>query len=134
MTLLTNMKQPRKFSFRARLKSFGYALEGLIVLIKTQHNARIQFLCGIIVLIAGWWLSVGKIKFLFLIIAIAIVWFAEAMNTVFEILTSMISVRYSVKAKRAKDIAAAAVLIASLMAAMIGFMILGPPLLLKFFP
>ena len=56
-------------------------------------------------------------------------WVAETFNTVLEILVNMVSPRYTAVAKRAKDIAAAAVLVAAIGAFIVGLVLLGIPLL-----
>ena len=62
-------------------------------------------------------------------IAIAAVWIAEAFNTVIEMLVDIVEPTYTPQAKRAKDVAAAAVLITSVGSAILGVIILGPPLM-----
>ena len=70
-------------------------------------------------------------EFVLIIIVITLVWVAEAFNTVLEIIVNMVSPRYTTVAKRAKDIAAGAVLVAALGAFCVGIFLLGPPLLKK---
>ncbi len=123
------MKLAKKFSLKSRGQSFLYAFQGIWVLLSTQHNARIHAVIGILVLALGWHFQVGKVKFLLLVFAIALVWVAEAFNTVLEIMVNLLSPQISGKARRAKDVAAAAVLIASLAALWIGISVLGQPLL-----
>ena len=74
------------------------------------------------------WLRLGIKEFLFVLIAIFLVWVAEAFNSVFEALTDMASPEFSERAKHAKDMAAAAVLITCAGSVLIGLLILGPPL------
>ncbi len=125
------MQSRRPFSFRKRLKSFSYAYEGLKVLLQTQHNARIHVGLAIFALCLCFWLEVGKIELCLILFAIVLVWMAEAFNTVFEILTTMVSPTHSIKAKRAKDVAAGVVLVTSVGALIIGLTILGPPLMVR---
>lgn len=122
------MKAPKKFSLTDRAKSFPHAVRGLWTLFATQHNARVQAAAGFLVLFLGWKLEVGKVKFCLLVLCIGLVWTAEAFNTVFEVIINMLSPQYSAKARRAKDIAAGAVLAAALAAAAVGIWVLGPGL------
>lgn len=125
------MKMKRPFSLRSRVESFRYAFEGLEVMLKTQHNARVQAFMGILAMAIAAWLQVGKIKFILILLSVVLVWMTESFNTVVENLVNMISPSFSAKAKRAKDIAASGVLIVSLSSFVVGLLILGPPLLEK---
>jgi diacylglycerol kinase (ATP) len=128
------MKMKRSFSPDDRLNSVRYAIDGIKILLGTQHNARIQFFLGIAALLLSWWLDIGKLKFVIILLTVGMVWIAEAFNTVFEIMITILSPQYSAKAKRAKDVAASAVLMASLISATIGFIIFLPPLLIRLEP
>lgn len=123
------MKAPRPFTVRDRLRSFSFAFEGLKTLYLTQHNFRIQIAIGLVVIMASVWLQLNAIEMMIVFATVAAVFVTEAFNTVFEILLTMVSPGYSSKAKRAKDIAAAAVLMASIASVMTGLFLLGPPLL-----
>lgn len=126
------MKKP-VFSLEARLRSFGYGLAGLFDMLRTEPNAWVHALATIAVIALAFWLEVGTIKFCVLILAIVCVWAAEAFNTVLEIMADLVVPdRYSRSVKRAKDIAAGAVLLACIGAAMMGLIILGPPLAARF--
>ena len=121
------MKRKESFSFIARLKSLSNATSGLVDMISTEHNAWIHALVTVIVLILSWFLGVNAIEFTFIVISIVMVWTAEAFNTVLEIMADLVvGQRYSAVVKRAKDIAAAAVLIAVFGAIVVGVIILGP--------
>ena len=120
------------FFLKNRIQSFGFAIHGFADILRTQHNARIHAFCTIIVLFFSYWLQIQTSEFMFIVFAIISVWICESFNTVLEIVIDIVSPQYSVPAKRAKDIAAAAVLIASLGAVVIGCVILLPPLLIKF--
>ncbi len=123
------MKAPRKFSFAERARSFGHAFNGLKILVETQHNARIHLVMTPAVLGLAWFLNIGRTKTALLVLVMAFVWAAEALNTSLEILITMVSPQYSAKAGRAKDAAAAAVFVAALGAFTSGLLLLGPPLI-----
>ena len=123
------MKKNQSFSWTKRIKSFSYAVRGLIDMISTEHNAWFPALATMIVIALACWFRITVVEFAFIVIAIVLVWIAEAFNTVLEIMADLVvGERYSRLVKRAKDIAAAAVLFAVIGAVVIGILILGPHL------
>ncbi len=126
------MKRKEPFSLTARIKSVSHAMRGLIDMVMTEHNAWVHALATIVVLDLAWWLKVSSVEFALIVISVVLVWIAETFNTVLEIMADLVvGRRYSRIVKRAKDIAAAAVLIAALGALAIGITILGPHLYLR---
>jgi len=122
-------KRKNPFSIESRFKSFIHAFRGLGDMLLTEHNAWVHALATILALDLAWWLGVGRHDFAVIIIAIVLVWMAEVFNTVLEVVADLlVGQHYSKIVKRAKDIAAAAVLIASMGAIGVGLTILGPPL------
>jgi len=115
----------------SRVQSFCYAFAGLRDVLVTEHNAWIHAIFTVIVLSLALWLQISFLEFVLIVVVITLVWVAEAFNTVLEIVVNMVARRYSNVAKRAKDIAAGAVLVAAIGAAIVGVCILGPPLLDK---
>jgi diacylglycerol kinase (ATP) len=115
-----------RFSVAARLKSFTHAFAGLAFMLRTQHNAWLQVIATILVVGAGFALRVSASDWRWLIAAMALVWIAEALNTAFEHLCDVVSPEFHEGVKRAKDIAAAAVLLAALAAALVGALTLAP--------
>jgi diacylglycerol kinase len=81
-----------------------------------------------LVLLLSAWLRLTNIEWLLIIIAIALVFIAEMFNTVVELMIDLITTEQSPLARRAKDIAAGAVLVAALAAAAIGCAVFGPRL------
>jgi diacylglycerol kinase len=112
-----------------RIDSFRFAIRGLIVLLKTQPNARIHAAVTVAVLAAGWLLGISRTDWISVILAAGSVWAAEALNTAIEFLTDHVSPEWSQEAARVKDTAAAAVLLAAIAAALTGCLVFGPPLL-----
>jgi len=128
-------RKRNQFSIASRLKSFVYAFRGLGDMFLTERNAWVHALATILVLDFAWWLGINRRDFVLIIIAIVIVWMAEAFNTVLEIMADLVvGQRYSKTVKRAKDIAAAAVLIATMGAVGVGIAILWPPLYQRLAP
>jgi len=119
-------------SVSQRIRSFKHAATGLRDMIRTEPNAWVHCVATVLVLGVSWWLKLDPIRLTLIILAIVSVWVAEAFNTVIEIVLDFVSPRYSDVAKRAKDIAAAAVFITCIGAAIIGIIILGPALSVKF--
>ncbi|GAA0749046.1 diacylglycerol kinase family protein [Sphingomonas sp. ABOLD] len=120
---------PKGFSIGARLKSFRYAIRGLRVLLREEHNARVHLAASLCVVVAGAALRLAVAEWRWLFLAVALVWLAEAFNTAIEDLCDRICPDFDPAIGRIKDLAAGGVLVASLAAAAIGLLTLGPPLL-----
>ena len=113
---------------KKRLKSFKYAFQGVIELVRSQPNMWIHLLAAVAVVIAGFILSVTQIEWVLLVLCISLVLTAEAFNTALEYLTDLVSPDYHPLAGKVKDVAAAGVLIISIGAAIIGLIIFVPKL------
>lgn len=120
------------FSVRARLKSFVYAGRGLRWLAQDEHNAWVHLAASVAVIVAGLALHIPLDDWRWLVFAIAFVWVTEAINTAVEELCDFVSPDFAQAIGRVKDLAAGAVLAASLAAAVIGLLTLGPPFLRSF--
>lgn len=118
-----------RFSVSARMKSFVYAGRGLRWLVQDEHNAWMHLAASAVVIIAGVLLHISIDGWRWLVLAMAFVWATEAMNTAVEELCDFVSPRFAHSVGRVKDLAAGAVLAASLAAAVIGLLTLGPPFL-----
>lgn len=112
--------------FKGRLRSFSYAFVGVATLLREQQNAWVHLLATLIVIVAGLWLSISAMEWSLIIIAIVLVWMAEALNTAVELVCDLVSEDYHPVIKKAKDIAAGAVLVAAIGAAIIGLIIFLP--------
>lgn len=112
--------------FIQRLKSFAYALQGVVCIVRTQPNARLQLLAMILVCAAGGYVGLSRAEWLWITVAITLVWSAEAFNTALEQLADALHPERHPGIGRAKDVAAAAVLIAALGAAVIGMLVFMP--------
>ncbi|MCS6868053.1 MAG: diacylglycerol kinase [Thermus sp.] len=108
------------------VRSFGYAWEGVVYAWRVQRNFRLEVYLGLLALGLSLWLGVSPVPVLLLI---ALVLSLELLNTALEALTDLASPVYHPLAKRAKDTAAAAVLLASLLALLVGLYLFLPPLL-----
>ena len=105
------------------LDSFNYAFEGIIHVLRTQRNLRIHFAIAIAVIAAAVALGVGRIELIALLLAIAFVLVAEMVNSAIEGAIDVSTTSFDPNAKLAKDIAAGAVLIASVTALGVGYLI-----------
>jgi diacylglycerol kinase (ATP) len=111
------------------LRSFGYALRGVRLLIVSQANARIHAVATVAVVGLGFLFGIARWEWVALLAAIGLVWLAEGLNTALEALTDLVSPGEHPLAGRAKDIAAGAVLCAAIVAAVIGAIIFLPHLI-----
>lgn len=111
------------------IKGFGYAFSGIAYAFKTQLNFKFHIVTLLITTIAGWYFALSVNEWLWIVVAAAIVLIAELLNTALEVLVDLVSPDFNPKAKIIKDVAAAAVLIAAIGAAIIGFIIFIPKFL-----
>jgi len=121
-------QEDRRFSVRGRVRSFGYALSGIRVALRTQHNTWIHSVATIAVCLLGWWTEVSALEWCALVFAIAIVWVAELLNTAFEFLCDAVSPEPHLLVEKAKDVSAGAVLVGAILAVVIAAIIFGPRL------
>ncbi len=105
------------------LQSFNFAFEGIIHVLRTQRNMRIHFAIAIGVLIAALVVGVGRLELVALLIAISFVLIAEMLNTALEAGIDVATTSFDPLAKLAKDIAAGAVLIATVNAIAVGYLV-----------
>jgi diacylglycerol kinase (ATP) len=117
------MAAPRPGRPPSVLDSFNYAFEGIIHVLRTQRNMRIHFLAAVAVLVAAIAIGVSRIELIALMISIAFVLIAEMINTAIEGTIDVSTTSFDPNAKLAKDIAAGAVLIATVNAVVIGYLV-----------
>ena len=104
-------------------ESFNYAIEGVVHVLRTQRNMRIHFGLAVAVLAIAVAVGVSKLELIALLIAITFVLVAEMINTAVEGVIDVSTTAFDPMAKLAKDIAAGAVLIASVNAVAIGYLV-----------
>ena len=117
------------FTIRGRLHSFRYAWYGLVLMLRSQHNAWLHAFASICILAAGMLLGLTDGEWCWIILAIMAVWTAEALNTALEFLADAATPEFHPLVKCAKDVAAGGVLISALGSVAIGLLVLGPHLL-----
>jgi diacylglycerol kinase len=116
---------------RSRIHAFRYAFSGLWFVLRTQRNTWIHAIATAIVIALGIWLKIALIEWAVLILAICFVWLAEIINTALEAVTDLASPEIHPLARVGKDIGAGAVLLASIVAVIVGLIIFIPPLKLQ---
>jgi diacylglycerol kinase len=111
---------------RKRIESFGYAFKGIATLFSSQPNARIHAVALVLVTAFGFYFKIEKTEWLAIALIAALVLSAEAMNTAVEFVVDLVSPDYHPLAGKAKDVAAAAVLLAAFGAVIVGLIIFLP--------
>jgi diacylglycerol kinase (ATP) len=118
------------FSFlKSRIPAFKNAFSGLWYVIKTQKNAWIHLIATISAVALGFWLKLDKLEWAIIIFSIAFVWSAEVFNTSIETGFDILIDEPHPMVKIGKDVGAAAVLISSTAALIIGLLIFLPKIL-----
>ncbi|MFE0556184.1 MULTISPECIES: diacylglycerol kinase family protein [unclassified Paenibacillus] len=118
------MKPHRQSLYRA----FGCAIRGILTAVQTERNMKIHIAAALIVFIAAALLQLDRMSWLFLLLAIALVFIAELVNTAVEAIIDLISPEEHILARVAKDTAAGAALVAAVFAVVIGILVFYEPL------
>lgn len=114
------------------LRAFRFAFAGAGYLFATQWNARIHLIATAMACALAWWLGISRVEWLVLILVCTVVLALEAVNTAIEAVVDLASPEIHPLAKCAKDLGAAAVLIAAMGAAVVGCVMFLPYLLARF--
>ena len=117
---------------RKMLRSFKYAVAGIIALFRYENNARFHLVAALAVIIIGLSVGLNYLDWTIILIAIGGVWAAEAFNTAVEKLCDVVSPDFHPQIKAVKDLAAAGVLIMAVIAALIGTIVFGKVILTLF--
>ena len=126
--LITAMKKNESFSLRARGKSFKYAIDGAARFFRSEHNALLHLTGTLFVIVMAVLTNVSKSEIIYLTLASGFVWVAELFNTAIEKIMDFISVQQHPEIKFIKDISAAAVLVAAIVAFITGCIVFIPKL------
>src|SRR5690242_6576151 len=105
------------------IESFNFAIEGVIHVLRTQRNMRIHFVIAVAVILTAVAVGVSKLELIALLLSISFVLIAEMINTAIEGAIDVATTSFDPMAKLAKDIAAGAVLIATIDALAIGYLV-----------
>jgi diacylglycerol kinase len=124
------MKETRSFvRVKAFLRSFRYAFNGLTAAFRGQVNIKVQSGVGAMIIAAGFYFSISRLEWCVILLTIALVLTLEMMNTAIEHLVNLVTREWQPLAGKIKDIAAGAVLLASVVAAIVGIIIFSPYIL-----
>lgn len=110
--------EERKF-----IESFNNAVEGFIFALKTQRNMRIHFLLAVFFILLGIYLNFDGIEISVLVITITLVLVTEMINTAVELMVNVMTSHFHPAARMIKDVSAGAVLVASINAAIVGYVL-----------
>ncbi|MBC7776061.1 MAG: diacylglycerol kinase family protein [Phycisphaerae bacterium] len=116
-------------SLQKRAASFRYAFRGLLHLFQSQPNARIHLVALAVVVAAGFYFQISRTEWIAVTLCILLVLSLEAVNTAIEHLTDLVSPGIHPLAGKAKDVAAAAVLLAAMGAVVVGVLVFLPKIL-----
>ncbi len=125
MKFLALLVYQETMDIRKFIKSFGYAIQGIVTAMSEQ-NFRFHVLSAVIVVIAGLLTGLSIIEWIIIVLVITLVIGAEMFNTAIERVVDLVSPDYHPLAKQAKDIAAGAVLVFAACSVIIGILIFLP--------
>ena len=118
----------RRGFFSREAESFACAFRGIASLLKSEVHARIHLAATVAVVALGWWFGITPGEWIAVILAIGLVWVAEALNTAIEYVADLAHPDEHPEVKKLKDLAAAAVLFASIVALVVGLLVFWPRL------
>jgi len=113
-------------SLKALRRSFKYAISGVFKALILCRNLKIHYLIGLIAIAFGFFYNISRLEWAILLLIITLVVTLEMINTAIEKVVDLLTEKYHILALIAKDVAAGAVLIASIVAFIIGALIFGP--------
>ncbi|MGI6550018.1 MAG: diacylglycerol kinase family protein [Syntrophomonadales bacterium] len=106
--------------------SLRYAANGIVYALVSQRNMKIHLVATVLVISAGLFFGLNTVEWLLIILTVTMVWAAEILNSSLEEVVDLVSPEYDVRAGRAKNMSAGAVLVTALGAVFVGIMIFGP--------
>ena len=110
---------------KLRWSSFRCAIAGIMELVRRHHHARWHLVASILVTALGLTLGLSRLEWIALVLAMALVWVAEALNTAIELACDAITLDRHPLIGKAKDVAAGGVLLAAIFAAIVGLLVFG---------
>lgn len=122
----------RSFSTAERLESFRDAFRGIASLLRFEHNARIHLAILLIVILAGFLLRISVTDWMAILCVSGLVLVSECFNTAIENLSDLITDQPNEYIRRAKDVAAAGVLISAIISVAAGLLIFIPAVIRLF--
>lgn len=125
-------KPPQTSALLRTRRSFYFATAGILLMLRTQPNARVHLIVAAVACALAAWLRLAPTHWAILVLTIATVLAVEALNTAVEYIVDLVSPEYHQLARGAKDASAAAVLIAASLSVVVGACLFIPPLMQKF--
>jgi diacylglycerol kinase (ATP) len=122
------MTKDKPFRLSARIASVRHACAGLAAMVRHEHNCWIHLVATIGVVALGFAIGLSAGEWTAILVAIVLVWMAEALNTAFELLCDVVQPEFHPAVRAAKDVAAGAVLVSAIGAAAIGALVFLPHL------
>lgn len=120
------ISEKKRFSIIKRLESTNNALRGIVVFIKTTHNAWVHIFFAVLAIYLGFVLKISNIEWVLIILVIGLVILFEMINTAIEIDIDLTSPNYHPYARDTKDVAAGAVSVAVFIAGVVGMLVYLP--------
>ncbi|MEK7097318.1 MAG: diacylglycerol kinase family protein [Patescibacteria group bacterium] len=114
------------FRIRRLFKSFTYAFHGLFKVLREEQNLKLQIIAGILVVALGAYFRISHIELALLFFAVFLVILMEIINSAIERVSDVLKPRIHSYVKEIKDIMAAAVMMSSILAVIIGLIIFYP--------
>jgi diacylglycerol kinase len=111
------------------VESLGYAIEGITEALKNEPNIRVHLAIGLLAVILGFVFNLSSTEWIIIFFTIAFVLILELVNTSLEAIVDVVSPKRRARAKVAKDVAAAAVLVSAILSLVIGIIIFLPKIL-----
>jgi diacylglycerol kinase (ATP) len=118
-----------KFSMSERMKSFRYAFRGMASLLRYEHNARIHLAILLLAIAAGILLKISLNDWMAILFVSGLVFISECFNTAIENLADLISDQPNDHIRRAKDVAAAGVILSAFISVAVGLIVFIPAVL-----
>jgi len=119
----------QEVDMKKRIKSFKYAIRGIQDVISGEMNMRIHLFIAVLVVIFGLVFNISNVEWLVCVMCFAVVMTAEMINTAIETVVDLVRPSKHELARKAKDVAAGAVLLSAFFSAIAGLMIFVPKLL-----
>lgn len=113
----------KKWKKNSYIDGINIAIMGIIDAIRTEYHMKFHCFCTVIIIVLCLLMNLPKLDILLLSISITLVWITELINTALEATVDLVTTEYNLLAKRAKDIASGAVLVASINALIVGFFV-----------
>ncbi|MEM9545885.1 MAG: diacylglycerol kinase family protein [Bacteroidota bacterium] len=120
----------KKFSIFDRILSFKFAIKGVILLFKNEHNAWIHGMAMLLAVAAGFYFNISKMEWVAVVFCIGAVFTAEAFNTAIEKIADFIHPNQNKDIAQIKDLAAGGVLLTASAAFTVGLIIFLPKIIL----